>query len=537
MAFLQGEHTETTVMIRTEFGCWEFLNDQDNQNKKASIVFLRSWRVPETGKPLFTYQQIADALAYKDRRDVNNYWREFEARGGTMLGFLTRKRKVDVTVVDAVAEEVGRDILASAPQLCERVSERLGRRDLTSENIRTALEEVPCTVVRRELRSQWEAGTFHPKESVILEEALATLSHGHDSQHQIPAICSRVEMPPDDGESVEAIVQKGQDSAVADLLNPQVPVSHIPPRIRKMVMALTLYFWNVPFSRIALWLNISKGTAYHWVIGLAVALFPRIHAWLEARVKMTSALVDEKWVKIRQQWHYWFVALDEATELPVFSHLLPTRTKWACCWFLVLLKRIGKVPRAVMTDALLGYPATIAAVFPKAKHLLCVFHHQQGVTRWLREHAAHLPAETLARLKQKMKHVIATCDPRTVRRRLHCLANQDAERQWGIGSWLSHTRKRLSQLLPALRRNQYPRTNNAIERFFRAFQRFYTTRGGFHSVVSARRELMLFVVVYVFTKQADIGIAPIERIVPQASQMPLYKLLNDPFKYGLVNIC
>jgi len=48
---------------------------------------------------------------------------------------------------------------------------------------------------------------------------------------------------------------------------------------------------------------------------------------------------------------------------------------------------------------------------------------------------------------------------------------------------------------------------------------------------------MLFVVVYVFTKQAGTGIAPIEQILPQASLMPLYKLLNDPFRYGLAHIC
>ena len=85
--------------------------------------------------------------------------------------------------------------------------------------------------------------------------------------------------------------------------------------------------------------------------------------------------------------------------------------------------------------------------------------------------------------------------------------------------------------------NAYPRTTNSIERFFRAFQRFYKTRGGFHSVVSAKRELMLFIVVYVFTVQASTGTAPIERIVPQASQIPFYTLLNDPFRHGLANMC
>jgi hypothetical protein len=58
----------------------------------------------------------------------------------------------------------------------------------------------------------------------------------------------------------------------------------------------------------------------------------------------------------------------------------------------------------------------------------------------------------------------------------------------------------------------------------------YKTRKGFHSVLSAERELLLFVVVYLFTQRAADGHAPIEGIVPEARRMPLYRLINDPFK-------
>ena len=75
-----------------------------------------------------------------------------------------------------------------------------------------------------------------------------------------------------------------------------------------------------------------------------------------------------------------------------------------------------------------------------------------------------------------------------------------------------------------------PSTTNAIERFFRTFQRFYTTRGGFHSVRSAKRQLLLFLVVSVFTQHATTGQAPIEGIMPEARSMPLYRLINDPFR-------
>jgi len=37
-------------------------------------------------------------------------------------------------------------------------------------------------------------------------------------------------------------------------------------------------------------------------------------------------------------------------------------------------------------------------------------------------------------------------------------------------------------------------------------------------------------VVYVFTQHATTGQAPIEVIMPEARSMPLYRLINDPFR-------
>ncbi len=47
-------------------------------------------------------------------------------------------------------------------------------------------------------------------------------------------------------------------------------------------------------------------------------------------------------------------------------------------------------------------------------------------------------------------------------------------------------------------------------------------------MVSAKRELILFLVMYVFIRQPESGKAPIESIMPEAREMPLYKLINDP---------
>ena len=123
------------------------------------------------------------------------------------------------------------------------------------------------------------------------------------------------------------------------------------------------------------------------------------------------------------------------------------------------------------------------------------------------------------------------CQPRekrTVRRRLARLRERAPE--LGITPWVTTVEAKLPQLICSVGSVRLPSTSNTIERFFRAFQRFYRTRGGFHSVLSAKRELLLFLVVYVFTQHATTGHAPIEVIVPEARRMPLYRLINDPFR-------
>lgn len=60
------------------------------------------------------------------------------------------------------------------------------------------------------------------------------------------------------------------------------------------------------------------------------------------------------------------------------------------------------------------------------------------------------------------------------------------------------------------------------------FNRFYKLRCSFFSLVSAKRELILFLLMYVFIQQPESGKAPIESIMPEVREMPFYRLINDP---------
>lgn len=330
----------------------------------------------------------------------------------------------------------------------------------------------------------------------------------------------------------DAVIQQLQEDCVEKLLTPEVPISDIPEPIVQMVKASAMYYSNTCLSRIGQWFGgKAKSTIYNWVIGLALALWPAIQGWLWQHVKGARLYIDEKWLKIRKRWHYLFAAVDQQSGLPFFHELLPTRSKWACRLFLLKLKRLGKHPSKIMTDGLTSYVSAIKAVFPNAKHLLCLFHHQQNVSRCVKEHFAEgeEEQEAAAEAKKRMKAVMQSHDSRTVKRRLDALEQTAEQKDWKIKNWLKQTRNILHKLLPTVRSNSYPSTTNEIERFFREFNRFYKTRCGFHSVKSAKREIIFFLVVYLFTIQPESGKAPIEKIIPEAKDMPFYHLLNYPF--------
>ena len=96
---------EQTVCVRlTEEVRLEFPDTW--ANRRGLMIFLRCLREAE-GRPLVTYEWIADQLGYGDRRNVHNYWAEFQACGRDLGAYLRRRKKVDDEVV-ACCEQIWR---------------------------------------------------------------------------------------------------------------------------------------------------------------------------------------------------------------------------------------------------------------------------------------------------------------------------------------------------------------------------------------------------------------------------------------------
>jgi transposase-like protein len=494
--------------VQTSRFSTEWLPDTPS-NRHTTVVWLRLL-VDERGRPLFTLQELAALVGSDNRQAASQHLEDFRQCGEDFRTFVLRKRKVDGTVVEAVLKELLKTPLAGPTELVPRVNAQLGRDDVTAANIDSALEQISCVPVLKTVRRQLEVGHVQYREAYLLAEMLESVSP------QVAQYAGAGVPRADRG------MKLADPTALTALVTPDLPLQQVPDSLCWLTFIMTLFYWNVPLSVLGRWCGVHKTTILRWVLGLALALWPIVYQWLVERVKAQMVYVDEKWLKIRGRWQYWFVVLDVTTELPVLVALLPSRSQWACRWVGCQLRRLKKAPQVIITDGLPAY----AYLVQGAKHILCRFHHQQGVTRWLKQHFT-TEAEINTR-KTMMKKVFQTQDKRTVRRRLARLREQAPE--LGITTWVTGVEEKLPRLICSVGSVRLPSTTNAIERFFRAFQRFYTTRGGFHSVRSAKRELLLFVVVYLFTQRATDAQAPIEVIVPEARRMPLYRLINDPFR-------
>lgn len=480
-------------------------------NRKAVIVLLRWLRHSRGGRPLFTLEELAQIVGSSNRQAASEYAEQFRACGEDFEPFLRRQCKVDEEVVEAVFAEVERDPLASVSCLQGRVQSRLGRDDLSEGNIRTALDQISLLRMRpvlKRLLVEGQTGVCY-QEAALIEDLLAHI----DGQGEFKAGLACQHKAPDRILSDPTSIRK--------LMQPDACIEEIGGSVQWVCWCMALFYWGVPLSRLGMWMGVHKVTVWRWMVSLVNELYESVAEQVRSRMHLSIIYIDEKWIKIRGCWHYWFVVLDAATLIPVVSYLATSRSAWTCRWIGLLVKQMKGKVKAVVSDGLASY----VHFLPGVRHLLCHFHHQKGVTTWLKAHLSDSPH--LEQIKGQLKRLLQTSDKRTVERRLTKLEQKASE--WGIQGWVEKTRADLDKLLPAVGSRILPTTTNAIERFFRQFNRFYKVRRGFHSVDSAKEQLALFLIGYLFSKRASDGLAPIEAIWPEAAQTPLYRLLNDPF--------
>src|SRR6267143_614481 len=150
-----------TFQILLPMGLWFTLPDTWS-NRRGAMILLRGLHRRD-GWPLVTYEHLAQALGYADRRNVHNFWAEFETCGGDLAAFLQRRKKVDAEVV-ARCESIWK---AHPLWTCAQVLAEFRRRwpaqgaELSEQNMRTAGHQVGFLGGQQGLRRQLAEGEAH----------------------------------------------------------------------------------------------------------------------------------------------------------------------------------------------------------------------------------------------------------------------------------------------------------------------------------------------------------------------------------------
>jgi transposase-like protein len=494
------------------------------------------------GWPLVTYEHLAQELGYADRRNVHNFWAEFEACGGDLSAFLQRRKKVDAEVVERCEQIWKAHPLWSCAQVLAEFKRRWPEpgAELSEQNIRTAGHQVGFLGVQQVLRRQLAEGKAHYKEPMLLEalfEMADTSAQARAAEalpvHGLPERLESVSPCEGQQESLAAPAEASVAALEETLLQGEVSPSKLAELWQgatgAVLLAFILYYHGLSLEVIGRFFGVHKTTVMRWLSPLAQV------NWQAAvqqgkRFFSGTVAVDEKWIKIAGVWWYLFVAVDHVSGLPLHVALLPSNAKPYCMLFLFQLKALGYRPKVIITDGWDAYVQAIAHVFPDAEHLLCRFHALRAAFRRLRK---HLPSGKARRpWANKLKGLFRTPSKRTVRRRLSKLEGEahNGPAQAVVARLLA----KLPQLLPAVGSTWRPTTSNAAERFLGAFDRFYRLKGPFQSVASAQKHVALFMLGYVFeTFSAEAaaerqGRCPLQVAGYEVGAIPLFHLLNRP---------
>jgi hypothetical protein len=349
-----------TFQILLPMGLWFELPDTW-ANRRGAMILLRGLHRRD-GWPLVTYEHLAHALGYADRRNVHNFWAECEACGRDLAAFLQRRQKVDAEVV-ARCEQIWKahPFWTCAPVLTEcrrRWPESGGQ--LHEQTMRTAGHQVGFLGVQQVLRRQLAEGDAPDQEPGVLEAwfDLATAS----AQAQAAAAFPVFGLP----DQLASVSPSGAEPAplappaaasVAVLADALLQGEGSPSKLAQrwegatgaVLLAFILSYHGLSLEVIGRFCGGHTTTVLRWLSPLAQV------NWQGAvpqgpRFFSGTVAVDAKWLTIAGVGWYLFVAVDPVSGLPRHVALWPANATPSCALCLLQRKALGYRPKVIITD-------------------------------------------------------------------------------------------------------------------------------------------------------------------------------------------
>lgn len=451
------ESTNTPRMGRLTFGDLYLelpIDDQHKANRKVLGGLGREIKERQTGKPVLTFQQLADQLEYGDRRDVQNFHRELRLSDFDVQNFVSRKATKHARLFPLIEAAILDAPLLSPHQHYLAFCEAHPTESLSEETFRKYANGIDGIKLVKRMQQLVKPGTDTLNVDRYLNEALARDRLRGAKKKEIVAVFPEV-----------------VDESPPLPTTPAVDVSR--PNTRKKLLVVFLYACNVSQEVLSLLMGVSKSSIHYWIAGVCNEDFEwqmlyAITCW------SGKVSVDEKWVKIKGEWFFVLCAVDSVSGFPLLIALYPTLDTVSWTLFFQQFRALYGRPALMQCDGSHALAAARELVFAGVQYQLCKFHKLKNLIKRLRQHVSDRSRLTRCMgLAKRMFTNTSVSSRKYAAKTLQTLAGQEVN-DYVDGHILAPWRHLTRSL-----------TNNAAERFNRKIEKCFSGRYGIPSPESA----------------------------------------------------
>jgi len=451
MAQIDVEFNDTSMRIRSQAFSCEFPDVE--KNKKAVLVFLRSLCHPETGKPLFTYQELADAFGYKARQNVENFLAEFRACDESFVQFVTRVNTKHDRLFPLVEAQILSSVFLSLHQHYVVFCEAHSQERLSEAAFREYVKDIDGGKILNTVRQVASKTELSLDIQRYLQEILDLKEVSAVKRKEIVEVFPAVDASPSEGRST-----------------PEVDLKH--PTFSRQLLVVLLYVYNVPQDVLALLFGVGKTSIHTWMYAICGE---EVEWQILREIVCWSGQVsfDEKWVKIKGTWYFVLCAVDSVSGFPLLIDLYPTLDTVSWTLFFKRFHGLYGRPTLIQSDGSRALAAARETVFAGIRYQLCTFHKLRNLMKRLRHHIHD--AKLLRRCCRLARHCFSNTwvsSRKHAAKTLQTLAGQE------VSDYLE------THILSPWRHLTQSLTNNAAERFNRKITKCLSGRYGFSSTTS-----------------------------------------------------
>lgn len=428
--------------------------EKNPANRKVLSIVGRELKRIETGESVLTFQEIAESLGYADRRNVQNFHREFKESGEEMQQFLSRKRSKKDQTFSLIEQQIFESPFLPLSKQYRAFIEGHPEVSLSETTFRKYVNEIDGSKLLNRLQHLvcQEKGAMDSTR--YLKELLAMTALSAAKKKEI------VEMFPD-----------VKDESPAKTCAKALELSS--PSVQKKFLVVFLYVCNVSQEMLSLLCGVSKTSIHHWMYDVCTE---ELEWQILAAIICWSGQVsfDEKWLWIDESWHFALCAVDSVTGFPLLIELYPSLDSVNWTLFFRHFRALYGVPKLITSDGSQCLAAAREVVFKGVRYQLCKFHKLKNLMKRLRQHI-HDP-KLFRRSVRLAKHIFSNT---SVSSRKHAAKTLQKLAGKQVSSYIDgHILKYWRKLTMSL-------TNNASERFNRKIEKCFSGRYGIQSPKSA----------------------------------------------------